>query len=104
MSCGQAGAPPARGPTASHAILIRAELRVADGLTAAAEMTACHEYGDRNLRNAWLALKAVEEFAETVNLEIPERDSFRNAHAALCVRLAKIRTRSQDRTPRAAHP
>jgi len=57
-----------------------------------------------NLRNAWLALKAVEEFAETVNLEIPERDSFRNAHAALCVRLAKIRTRSQDRTPRAAHP
>ena len=76
--------------------LIRAQLKVADSLISVAETTCRLESGVRNVRNAWRALNGVEQFARKVNFEVPERERFRDVHSALCLRLANLRTRSQD--------
>jgi hypothetical protein len=85
--------------------LLRAEIKVARGLVSLAEATSCQESGVRHLRNAWRALQSVEDFAEKVNFEGPERNEFRRAHSTLCLRLAKLRTRSErDQQQEACRP
>src|SRR5215510_394695 len=57
--------------------LLRSELEVAVTLIRVAETTSNWETALRNLRNAGLALKGVEEFAKKLELDLPERGAFR---------------------------
>jgi hypothetical protein len=75
---------------------LRAELEVAATLISVAETTSQHNTAVRNLRNAWLALKAADEFANQLDLEDTERSAFRDRHGDLCLRLANVHIRSLD--------
>ncbi|MBV9725035.1 MAG: hypothetical protein JO299_07660 [Gammaproteobacteria bacterium] len=72
------------------------ELDVADTLVSVAETTAHYETAVRNLQNAWLALEAAQKYAEQLDLDATERNTFRALHGTLCVRLADLQVRSQD--------
>ena len=69
---------------------------MASSLVSLAEVTSSCEAGVPYVGKAWLALKVAEEFAETIDLAFSEREDFRDRYGALCLRLAKVRTRSQD--------
>jgi hypothetical protein len=72
------------------------ELDVADTLVSVAETTAHYETAVRNLRNAWLALEGAQKYAKQLDLDATDRNTFRELHGALCVRLADLQIRSQD--------
>lgn len=69
---------------------------MAGSLISVAEVTSPYESGIRNLENAWLALKAADDFADTLDLDEPEREHFRDRYAALCLRLANVHTQLED--------
>src|SRR5262252_8433951 len=66
------------------------ELEVADTLVTVAETTSNGEAVMRNLSNAWRALKVAQEFAEQLQMDPVERQTFRDRHGALCLRLANL--------------
>src|SRR5215475_8039328 len=76
---------------------LRSELEVARTLVAVAETTTNGETAVRNLRNAWLALKTAQEFAEKLDLESEERRAFNDRHGELCLRLADLHVRLEIR-------
>src|SRR5690349_277611 len=76
--------------------LLRSELEVADTLITLAETTADGETVIGSLANAWRALKVAQEFAEQIQMESVERQTFRDRHGALCLRLANLHLRLPD--------
>jgi len=58
------------------AVNFRSELEVADTFLHVAQTSSNYETAHRSLRNAWLALKAVEEFAQELELDFSERRVF----------------------------
>jgi len=75
---------------------LRSELEVASTLVSVAETTSNSESVLRNVRNAWLALKTAQEFAEKLALDSDERCAFHDRHGALCLRLANLHVRLED--------
>src|SRR5215467_540239 len=75
---------------------VRSELEVARTLVSVAETTSNSETVLRNLRNAWLALKTAQEFADRLDLESDERRAFHDRHGELCLRLANLHVRLED--------
>jgi hypothetical protein len=75
---------------------LRSELEVASTLVSVAETTSSYESALRNLRNAWLALKTAQEFAEKLGLGPDERRAFNDRHGELCLRLANLHVRLED--------
>jgi len=76
---------------------LRSELDVASTLVSVAETTSNSESVLRNLRNAWLALKTAQEFAEKLDLESDDRRTFHDRHGELCLRLANLHVRLEDK-------
>ncbi len=75
---------------------LRSELEVAATLMSVAQTTSRAESARRNLDNASVALKTVEQFVKKLDLQAAERSSLGEIHAALCVRLANLRAHSPE--------
>jgi aryl-alcohol dehydrogenase-like predicted oxidoreductase len=75
---------------------LRSELEVAATLMSVAQTTSRAETARRNLDNASIALKTVEQYIKKLDLEPAERGSLGELHAALCARLANLRAHSHD--------
>jgi hypothetical protein len=69
---------------------------MAGTLVSVAESTSNCESALRNLRNAWLALKTAQEFAEKLDLGSDERRAFHDRHGELCLRLANLHLRLEE--------
>ena len=83
-----------REPTPETAVRsVRAELELAATLVSAAETASNSHTAQRNIQNAFLALKTVRELAGKFDLESAERQMFLDAHGALCLRLAHLQVR-----------
>jgi hypothetical protein len=76
---------------------LRSELEVASTLVSVAETTSSCKSALRNLRNAWVALKTAQEFAEKLDLGCSERRAFHDRHGELCLRLANLHVRLEIR-------
>lgn len=72
---------------------LRSELEVASTLVSVAETTSSCQSAQRNLRNAWVALKTAQEFAEKLDMGCGERRAFHDRHGELCLRLANLHVR-----------